>query len=67
MTDDRSSNFMIFGLKESSEESVEEKVELLLDEIDEKPKCSEVSRIGKREDSVTRPIRVSVSSACIVA
>ena len=64
--EERSSNFMIFGLKESSEESVEETVELLLDVIDEKPKCSEVSRIGKRADSVTRPIRVSVSSASVV-
>ena len=34
--------------------------------IDEKPKCSEVIRIGKRADSVTRPIRVSVSSASVV-
>ena len=65
--EDRSGNFMIFGLKEGSEESVEEKVEVLLAEIDEKPKCSEVSRIGKKEDSVTRPIRVTVSSQIAVS
>ena len=40
---------------------------LLLDEINEKPKCSEVSRIGKREDSVARTIRVTVSSTSVVS
>ena len=43
--EDSSSNFMIFCLKESSKESVEEKVEAILAEIDEKTKCSEVGRI----------------------
>ena len=57
---------MIFGMKESAEESVGRNVELLLAEIDEKPKCSEVSRIGKKADSVTRPIRVTVSSPSVV-
>ena len=65
--EDRSSNFMIFGMKESAEESVGRNVELLLDEIDEKPKCSEANRIGKKEDSVTRPIRVTVSSPSVVS
>ena len=64
--ENRSSNLMIFGLKESADESVEEKVEQLLAEIDEKPRCSEVSRVGKKEDSVVRPIRVSVSSPSVV-
>ena len=65
--EDRSCNFMVFGLKESADESVEGNVELLLAEIDEKPKCSEVSRIGKKADSVTRPIRVTVSSSSVVS
>ena len=48
----------MFGLKEGAGESVEEKVEQILAEINEKPRCSEVSRIGNKEDLVTRPIRV---------
>ena len=62
----RSCNFMIFGLKESADESVEDKVKDLLSEIEEKPKCTDISRVGKKCDSVTRPIQVSVSSSSVV-
>ena len=57
-TSDRSKNLVVFGLKESENENLLEKIRDVFEEIDLKPKITAVQRFGKAENDRTRPIRV---------
>ena len=64
--EDRSRNFLVFGLQEEEEEGLETRISEVLGEVGLKPKL-EAQRIGKRKsDSVIRPVKVCVSSSLIV-
>ena len=65
--EDRSRNFVIFGLEETPDELIEDKVGCVLQELGAKPKL-EASRIGLKLNKQTpRTVKVSVSSSSIVA
>ena len=67
--EDRTRNFMIFGLPEDEEEQTCEKVSEILMELGEKPRI-EATRLGlktsKDAKQLDRPIKVSVSSTTVV-
>ena len=64
--EDRSRNFLVFGLQEEEEEGLETRISEVLGEVGLKPKL-EAQRIGKKKpDSVIRPVKVCVSSSLIV-
>lgn len=68
--DDRSKNFMIFGLEENDGEDPESAVSVVLSELEEKP-LTKSERVGRRnKDGVrvrSRPLKVTVSSPLIVS
>jgi hypothetical protein len=61
--EDRSRNVIVFGVPEEQKESVDSKVKLLLDKLDEKPRVSDCGRFGQAKSGVPRPIRFKVSSS----
>ena len=63
--EDRSKNFIIFGLREAEQEDVSSAMNEVLQEIDEKPKF-EAARVGKRKSDQCRPIKVTVSNSNVV-
>lgn len=64
--EDRSRNLMIFGLRESDDEHLGDKVSEVFEHLGEKPKV-EASRLGKKGSSTTaRPVKVTLSSSTIV-
>ena len=63
--EDRSRNFLVFGLPEEEEEGLETRIREVLEEVGLKPKL-EAQRIGKKKSaSVIRPVKVCVSSSLI--
>ena len=60
--EDRSRNIMVFGLPESENEILTEKIGELFKELDEKPKL-EAARLGKSGSTRSRPVKVSLSSS----
>ena len=64
--EDRSRNFLVFGLPEEEEEGLETRISEVLEEVGLKPKL-EAQRIDKKKSaSVIRPVKVCVSSSLIV-
>ena len=64
--EDRSRNFLIFGLPEEEGEELNVRVSEVLETIGSKPKI-EVQRIGKKKTTGSpRPVKASVSSSLIV-
>ena len=64
--EDRSKNFLIFGLPEDPKEQISSKVNEVLEELGEKPKVEAV-RIGlKAKKQTPRPVKVSVSNTIVV-
>ena len=53
---------MVFGLPESENEILTEKIGELFKELDEKPKL-EAARLGKSGSTRSRPVKVSLSSS----
>ena len=66
--DDRSRNVIIYGVEETDNERIEEKVQSLLSEIDEKPVVKDCCRVGVKRTPVKtpRPIKFSLSNSCHV-
>ena len=60
--EDRSKNLMIFGQSEKANEDVCSTVSEMFEYLEEKPKVSECSRVGKHTKDKDRPIRVTLSS-----
>ena len=64
--EDRSRNFLIFGLPEEKEEKLESQVSEVLETIGIKPKV-EAQRIGKKKTAgSTRPVKVIASNSLVV-
>lgn len=68
--EDRSRNFMVFGLKEEDGERVNEKISDMLQELGVKPRVEAV-RVGRRSSGtdpgiVSRPVKVKVASSTTV-
>ena len=65
--EDRSRNVMIFGLKEEAGEDLSNKVNVMFEQIEEKPRC-EAIRVGRyaTESDKTRPIKVVFNESVIV-
>ena len=60
--EDRSRNFLVFGLPEEEEEGLETRISEVLEEVGLKPKL-EAQRIGKKKSaSAVRPVKVCVST-----
>ena len=57
-----SKNVMVFGLPEADSEKIEETVGELFQHLGEKPRFEAV-RLGKKKDSVMRPVRVVFTSS----
>ena len=64
--EDRSSNVVVFGLAEEEQEDLNSKVNVLLEQLEEKPKIMNCCRLGKSKSHLARPIKFSVSSSNIV-
>ena len=64
--EDRSKNFIVFGLSEMKDENVEERVQEVFQEIGLKP-ALQASRVGRMiKEKSKRPVKVSLSSSCAV-
>ena len=61
--EDRSKNVIVFGLPEEQDESVDTKVNLLLENLEEKPQTADCCRIGRSQPGMPRPIRFKVKSS----
>ena len=59
--EDRSRNFVVFGLMETDDEKLSDKVDELFEQIEVKPRYEAV-RIGRRSADKTRPIKISIMS-----
>ena len=56
--EDRSRNVLIFGLKETDEEKLCDKVDVIFQQIEAKPRF-EAIRVGRKSADKTRPVKVS--------
>ena len=68
--EDRSKNIIIYGIEETSGEMLPDKVEKVLQEIDEKPVIRDCVRVGVKRsgsDARPRPIKLSLSNSDHVA
>ncbi|KAL5260733.1 hypothetical protein ACHWQZ_G010775 [Mnemiopsis leidyi] len=67
--DDRSKNIIIYGIEESSDEVLRDKVENVLQEINEKPVVRDCVRVGfhRSGDQRPRPVKFSLSNSDHVA
>ena len=61
--EDRTKNLMMFGVVEEKEEELEKKILEVLEQVDEKPRVAECSRIGNTKKGEVRPIKVTIYSA----
>ena len=61
--EDRSKNVIVFGLPEEQDESVDTKVSLLLEKLEEKPQTADCCRIGRSKPGMSRPIRFKVKNS----
>ena len=61
--EERSRNVIVYGLEETIQEDVQEKVQTILGDIDEKPLISDCCRIGIQKAGATRPVRFTMSSS----
>ena len=62
--EDRNKNLLVFGLAE--EETAEQAVTDLFLELDEKPRVEAVNRIGEKNSTAARPVKVTLSSTASV-
>ena len=60
---DRSANIVVFWVTEEEKEELEPKVQEILGHLNERPKISNVGRIGLKKCGVHRPIRFTVQSS----
>ena len=67
--DDRSRNVIVYGIEETNGEVLQERVEKILEEIDEKPVVIDCVRVGIKRSGAThpRPVKFSLSNADHVA
>ena len=67
--EDRSSNFIVFGIQEKKDEKLEEEITAVLSHLDEKPRIVSCSRLGRVRDDAEKgattmnPIRVKLSGS----
>ena len=64
--DQREKNVVVFGLTETSEEDVKNRVSEIQDAVGEKPQF-EAERIGKVREGATRPVLVKLRSGAVAA
>ena len=60
--EDRSRNFMVFGVSEETGEDLSVKISSVFEKISEKP-TYEAARIGRTETGKVRPVKVSLRSS----
>ena len=67
--DDRSRNVIVYGIEETNGEVLQDRVEKILEEIDEKPVVIDCVRVGMKRSEAThpRPVKFSLSNADHVA
>ena len=67
--EDRSKNIIVYGVEESENEKLEEKVETILLEIGEKPLVRDCVRVGikKSDGNLSRPIKLTLKNSDHVA
>ena len=67
--EDRSRNVIVYGVEESEDEKLEEKVETILQEIGEKPLVRDCVRVGfkKSDGNLSRPIKFTLKNSDHVA
>ncbi len=63
---DRSRNIVVFGVAEDQNEKPEQKINAILDKLEEKPHISGCVRLGQNKPGVVRPLRFRVRSQDIV-
>ena len=56
---------VMFGVSEDGGQSLDEKINLVFADIDEKPRFEAV-RLGTKKKNIIRPVKVSLSSSTIV-
>ena len=63
--EDRGRNVVMFGISEDESQSLDEKINLVFADIDEKPRFEAV-RLGTKKKNIIRPVKVSLSSSTLV-
>ena len=61
--EDRTRSLMMFGVKEETEEELEQSVLGILATVDEKPRLEECCRLGGKVEGKVRPVKVTLYSA----
>ena len=64
--EDRSCNVILFGVPEEHEEKLDSKVNVLLEQLEEKPQILNCCRIGEKKPDSARPVRFRVKTSAIV-
>ena len=63
--EDRTKNVVIFGLEETENEKLSEKINYVFEQIDEKPRF-DAARIGLKSDGKHRPVKVKLPNSSAV-
>ncbi len=58
-------NIMVFGLQEEENEELQKKIGEVFESLDEKPRI-EASRLGRKSETGTRPVKVTLSNSTVV-
>ena len=64
--EDRGRHLVMFGISKDGGQSLDEKINLVLADIDEKPRFEAV-RLGTKKKNNIRPVKVSLSSSTSAA
>jgi hypothetical protein len=65
--DEKSKNFMIFGKEEAPNEDIVTTVAEIMQDLNEKPRVVECTRVGPSEQGKSRPIKVQLTSSDAVS
>jgi len=65
--DEKSKNFMIFGKEEAPNEDIVTTVAEIMEDLNEKPRVMECTRVGTSERGKSRPIKVQLTSSDAVS
>ena len=64
--EERGRNVVIYGVPEDFNQTLESQVDGVLHHVEQKPRIVECCRLGREQDGVVRPLKVTFSSSGIV-
>ena len=60
-------NLVIYGVPEGSTETLETRIGNIMENVGQKPRIVDCSRLGKETEGSVRPVKVTLSSSSVVA